>query len=49
MTNYKLMYLKLFNAVTDTISELQKVQSECEEMYISSEEPIDEVYSQKTK
>ena len=38
MADYKAMYLKLFNEVTDTIEHLQKIQQECEEMYIKSEE-----------
>ena len=41
--DYKTMYLKLFNTVTDTISELQKVQCECEEVYISSQEASENV------
>ena len=43
MTDYKSMYLKLFNTTTDTINELKKVQCECEEMYISSKESFDKV------
>ena len=38
MADYKSMYLKLFNEVTDTIERLQKIQQECEEVYINSEE-----------
>ena len=38
MADYKAMYLKLFNEVTDTIERLQKIQQECEEIYIKSEE-----------
>ena len=38
MVDYKSMYLKLFNEVTDTIERLQKIQQECEEIYIKSEE-----------
>jgi len=38
MADYKSMYYKLFNEVTDTIERLQKIQQECEELYIKSEE-----------
>ena len=37
MADYKAMYLKLFNEVTDTIERLQKIQQECEKIYIESE------------
>jgi hypothetical protein len=36
---YKEMYLKLFNGVTDAIGNLQALQQETEEMYISAPEP----------
>ena len=39
MPNYKEMYLKLFNKVTDVIEELQQVQRETEELYIKGPEP----------
>ena len=32
------MYSKLFNEITDIIERLQKVQLECEEIYIDTEE-----------
>jgi hypothetical protein len=35
MNDYKEMYYKVFNAVTDIIDELKAVQQEAEEMYIS--------------
>ena len=38
MADYKSMYYKLFNEVTDTIERLQKIQQECEELFIKSEE-----------
>lgn len=38
MADYKKMYLKLFNKVTDVIGELQQVQQETEELYIKSSE-----------
>ena len=38
MADYKAMYLKLFNEVTDTIERLQKIQQQCEDIYIKSEE-----------
>lgn len=36
--NYKEMYIKLFNSVTDIIESLKKIQEETEKMYIESEE-----------
>lgn len=39
MPDYKEMYFKLFNKVTDVIGELQQIQRETEELYISSSEP----------
>jgi len=39
MADYKAMYTKLFNAITDAIRNLQAVQIEAEKMYISQEEP----------
>ena len=36
MEDYKLMYFKLFNAVSDAIHILQKAQQEAEEAYISN-------------
>lgn len=38
MSNYKEMYLKLFNKITDVINELQEIQQLTEEMYIESKE-----------
>lgn len=38
ITNYKEMYFLLFNKITDTIEDLQKIQQQAEEMYISQEE-----------
>lgn len=38
MTDYSLMYKKLFNTVTDAIRILQTAQAETEEIYISQEE-----------
>ena len=35
MPNYEKFYHLLFNKVTDVIEELQKVQQEAEEIYIS--------------
>ena len=37
MASYKEMYLKIFNCVTRMIGELEKVQQECEEMYMNNE------------
>jgi hypothetical protein len=39
MPDYKKMYAKLFNKVTDVIEQLQQVQRETERMYIDSPEP----------
>jgi hypothetical protein len=39
MADYKQMYAKLFNKVTDVIEELQEVQRQAENMYIESYEP----------
>ena len=39
MADYKKMYLRLFHAVTDSIEILTKAQQDCEEIYISDEEP----------
>ena len=38
MADYKAMYYKLFNKVSDVICDLQEIQQLCEEMYIESEE-----------
>lgn len=38
MSNYRAMYYKLFNAMTDAIQILQQAQQAAEEIYISSEE-----------
>ena len=39
MADYKKMYFKLFRATTKAIDILVEAQQECEEMYISAEEP----------
>lgn len=36
MADYKKMYFTLFNAMTDTISQLQAAQQKAEEIYIQS-------------
>lgn len=38
MPDYKTMYYKLFNAVTDAVEILQQAQLEAEEIYINSSE-----------
>ena len=38
MPDYKTMYYKLFNAVTDAVEILQQAQIEAEERYIKSSE-----------
>ena len=40
MADYKSMYLKLFNAVTDTINALQTAQSETEDMYMNDKSAL---------
>lgn len=37
MEDYKEMYLKLFNKVTEVIEELKKIQAETEEMYLNAQ------------
>ena len=39
MADYKKMYTKLFNTVTDTINLLQTAQADTEEIYMEQEEP----------
>lgn len=36
MEDYKSMYFKLFNQLTDVIEQLKEIQSKAEEMYINS-------------
>lgn len=38
MTDYKSMYYALFNRVSKAIEDLQKIQQETEEMYMSADE-----------
>ena len=38
MADYKTMYYKLFNAITDAVEILQNAQAETEEMYINTPE-----------
>ena len=42
MPDYKTMYFKLFNSVTDAIDTLTEAQKEAEEMYLTSSENEDE-------
>ena len=37
MSEYKDLYFKLFNRVTDIIEELKELQAEAEDMYLSCE------------
>ena len=37
MPDYKDMYYRLFNELTDVIEKLKEIQSQAEEMYISSD------------
>lgn len=43
MSDYKKMYYILFNKITDIVDELQAVQRQTEEIYISGEEQIIEL------
>lgn len=36
MAQYKDPYIRLFNQVSQTIEDLQKVQQECEELYMGA-------------
>ena len=42
MPDYKTMYFKLFNAITDAVEILTKAQQETEEIYINSSEEENE-------
>ena len=37
MPDYKELYLKLFNEITDVIEKLKEIQKEAEEIYIKGE------------
>lgn len=37
MTDYKEIYILLFNKITETIESLQEIQQQTEEMYIAQE------------
>lgn len=37
MPEYKDLYIKLFNEITDVIEKLKEIQREAEEMYIKGE------------
>ncbi len=37
MANYKILYHKLFNKISDVIDELQMVQQQAEELYITTQ------------
>ena len=39
MADYKARYLKMINAAEDSIEILIKAQRECEELYMSADEP----------
>ncbi len=42
MPDYKKMYLKMFNKVTDVIEELKELQVECEDIYIDTDDESSE-------
>ena len=37
MEDYKEMYYKLFNKISDVIEQLQDIQAEAEEMFVNSD------------
>ncbi len=39
MADYKMMYEKIFNKVSDVITQMQIIQQQTESMYIESDEP----------
>ncbi len=39
MSNYKKMYYRLFNRISDVIDELKEIQQETEEMFIENQNP----------
>ena len=41
MNPYQEMYYKLFNKLTDLIIEMQAIQAEAEELFLSSQETSD--------
>ena len=41
MTDYKTMYYKLFNAITDAVDILQQAQTDVEEIYIKTSDDED--------
>lgn len=49
MDNYKEMYLKLFNQITDVINELETAQKKTEEMYISQEQNVLSLLKEENK
>lgn len=49
MTDYKEMYFFLFNKITDTIQDLQKMQQHVEEMYLSQENSEIRIHELSTK
>ena len=42
MPDYKAMYYRLFNAVSDVIEELKKIQIDAEEFYLDSTDDEEE-------
>lgn len=48
MTDYKKMYLHLFNTMSTVIQDFQNAQRNCEEMVLQEEQTF-EIYPQDTK
>lgn len=44
MSEYKEMYISLFQATTRAIAILQEAQKQTEEMYLSEEQPVMKVF-----
>lgn len=49
MADYKSMYYKLFNKVTDVIGDLQEIQQLCEKMYIEDKKTVNIRLAEKSE
>ena len=47
MADYKKLYFKLFNGITDEIERLKELQLKCEELYINMPDDEDETEESK--
>ena len=48
MTDYKALYLKLFNATEEAINLLVKAQQECGELYLTTSDEKDDQQEEKS-